>query len=393
VALKRHSALRVNQAIDRGVAYLKSLKIHPDPENSALSGATGYHALVGLTLLECGEAADSEAVLRAAERVRAIDAAPRLKNYDVTLSLLFLCRLGLDEDHDRIRLLTARLIAAQTDRGGWDYAVPPLKAEQAETVLKSLETSPLTETVLALKALDPKPPVFAWRRGAALPATTTPEASLASDNSNTQFAILALWAVRKYGLPVERSLLMAEAHFRATQNDDGSWAYRTPPAPRTHRNDSMTCAGLLALAVGRALDAERARADRGDDPGVRKGFAFLANRVRTLSDPDRPKPTEPKSSDRGKLLPSNAWGDLYFLWSLERVGVLFDVRTVGEVDWYAWGSELLVESQQADGSWADAFPGTADTCFALLFLKRVNVAQTLTAELKAQGPLLIEGSK
>src|SRR5204862_5939404 len=70
------------------------------------------------------------------------------------------------------------------------------------------------------------------------------------DNSLTQFAILALCAARKHGVPVERCLAFVEARFRNYQHADGSWGYvlRSPS-----RRDSMTCAGLLGLAVGRGL--------------------------------------------------------------------------------------------------------------------------------------------
>jgi hypothetical protein len=73
----------------------------------------------------------------------------------------------------------------------------------------------------------------------------------------------------------------------------------------------------------------------------------------------------------------------YFLWSLERVAVAFDLKTIGNKDWYGWGAEILLNNQQADGSWegeSDSF--WANTCFALLFLKRANLAGDLTAELR-----------
>ena len=65
--------------------------------------------------------------------------------------------------------------------------------------------------------------------------------------------------------------------------------------------------------------------------------------------------------------------NLYFLWSVERVAVVYDLRTIGGQDWYAWGVSVLLAHQAGDGSWKDAFPGPIDTCFALLFLKRGSV--------------------
>ena len=45
--------------------------------------------------------------------------------------------------------------------------------------------------------------------------------------------------------------------------------------------------------------------------------------------------------------------DLYFLWSLERVGVLYNLPKIEDKDWYAWGSKTLLARQQPDGNWKD----------------------------------------
>ena len=74
----------------------------------------------------------------------------------------------------------------------------------------------------------------------------------------------------------------------------------------------------------------------------------------------------------------------YFFWSLERVGVILDQDKIGGHDWYAWGSEILVANQGGDGSWHGEYPPAVDTCFALLFLKRSNVARDLTSALKGK---------
>ena len=76
------------------------------------------------------------------------------------------------------------------------------------------------------------------------------------------------------------------------------------------------------------------------------------------------------------------WDDIYFLWSMERMAVVYDFKTIAGHDWYEWGSGLLVGYQNDDGSWSNAYSGTVDTGLALLFLKRANVAQDLTAKLQ-----------
>ena len=72
--------------------------------------------------------------------------------------------------------------------------------------------------------------------------------------------------------------------------------------------------------------------------------------------------------------------------------MIYNLSTIGGKDWYAWGAPLIVDRQQADGSWSEAFPGIPDTCFALLFLKRYNVAQDLS-DLLLLNPLSGDGKK
>src|SRR5207302_10023639 len=78
--------------------------------------------------------------------------------------------------------------------------------------------------------------------------------------------------------------------------------------------------------------------------------------------------------------------DFYFLWSVERVAMLYNVQTIGDKEWYPWGAELLLDAQKADGGWTNGgFVGsspTMDTSFALLFLKRANLAKDLTGKLE-----------
>src|SRR5207249_4497808 len=84
---------------------------------------------------------------------------------------------------------------------------------------------------------------------------------------------------------------------------------------------------------------------------------------------------------KGATMPS-----LYFLWSVERVAVLYQLKTIGKKDWYGWGVELLLPRQQSDGSWStNSYHGssaTIDTCLALLFLKRANLVQDLSNNLR-----------
>ena len=66
------------------------------------------------------------------------------------------------------------------------------------------------------------------------------------DNSNTQFALLALREAAVSGVSVRRRTWeLAAAHFIDTQNPDGGWGYHVD-RPST---GSMTCAGIGSLVI------------------------------------------------------------------------------------------------------------------------------------------------
>jgi hypothetical protein len=66
--------------------------------------------------------------------------------------------------------------------------------------------------------------------------------------------------------------------------------------------------------------------------------------------------------------------------------MLYDLKTIGGKDWYRWGAQVLVHNQLADGDWGSLrYPGASppiNTCFALLFLRRSNLVQDLTNNLR-----------
>jgi hypothetical protein len=193
------------------------------------------------------------------------------------------------------------------------------------------------------------------------------------DNSNSQFAMLALWAARRHDVPVENALLLAEQRYRMSQHKEtGGWSYHYK---EDKDRPSMTCVGLLGLALGRGVTIEMQlkagysvpktpQIDEQARDGFLKGVA----------------PYLLKENAGGQVYPPG--GGLYFMWSVERVAVLYDVVKIGDQDWYLWGVDILLPSQMPNGSWqTGSYHGSnphVDTCFALLFLKRVNLVQDLT---------------
>ncbi len=418
---------QVNKAIDAAVKYLKDTQ-GPDgrwpytkerirPEVYA-GFDMGLAALPGLTLLECGVPAKDPVVQKAAKYVRE-RAAKEEKTYNIALAVLFLDRLGDPADKSLIQELALRLVAGQTGNGGWTYTCPILPPGDRELLLVGLKALPLvpddklrlelTETpekpdpnaklVLSdqppgqnddrpddtkLVLVDqPPPPKEKQKTIKELPPhlkklpvmqiapVTDDQTKQKSDNSNTQFAVLALWAARRHEVPLDRTLALVVKRFRTSQYPTGSWPYGYVYTVGVKNNkwvgkDTMACAGLLGLAVGHGLanDLKAPGALGGRDPAVEKALRALgaALRMQSLG----PIPKRP---------------NLYLLWSVERVAMLYRLNRIGAIDWYTWGTDVLLARQEKDGSWyGNGFPGSApsvDTSLALLFLRRVNLAQDM----------------
>jgi hypothetical protein len=203
---------------------------------------------------------------------------------------------------------------------------------------------------------------------------------ISGDNSNTQFAMLALWVARRHGVPMERTLSLVDHRFQSSQNEDGGWGYQYDGF-LAKTKPSMTCVGLLGLAIGHGFAQEIAAANKNkrdgnnpkqpeQDAAIQRGLKMLGQFV------DHPTG---KRVGRGPV-------DLYFLWSVERVGVLYNLKTIGNKDWYGWATEVLLANQNANGSWwtrgYHQSTTTIDTCLALLILKRTNLVQDLTENLR-----------
>ncbi len=255
---------------------------------------------------------------------------------------------------------------------------------QQNRCIKSLEPVPPEATRVAKVDDKPGKPVVIPGRLRGLPIfidlqrlvmidDLNPE--FKTDNSNTQFALLALWAAQRYDVPMDRTLRLLVRRFQVTQNANGGWDYwyflgggdnqanRGPGA-----SPQMAAVGLLGMAVGHGLAAPNRGAGirrQVQDPSIVKGFIALNQHIG--------RPT-------GRM-EGHPQTNLYFLWSLERVAVLYNIDQIDGKDWYRWGAEILVANQQPAGNWKDGkYHGASpviDTCLALLFLQRANLAKDL----------------
>jgi hypothetical protein len=207
-----------------------------------------------------------------------------------------------------------------------------------------------------------------------------------SDNSNTQFAMLALWAARRHGIPLEPTFQLLAERFERSQQDDGWWLYRSGQRGPTR---SMIGVGLLGLAIGRGLKLPTRGAIKpgADDILVLKGLTALSLVI---------------GSPTGQMKNTVPLQDYYFLWTVERVAMLFDLPSIGDKEWYRWGAEILVTNQEPGGEWFKAanigpfewqtnYGPAMNTAFALLFLKHSHPMKELTPKLPFTAKQLNQG--
>lgn len=336
----------VRRAIESGRRFLLSRQdkakggwdvhfLHPIGSAGLRDGTTG---LCTLALINAGEDIKSkpmQAALGYLRKMGAPNASSRV--YSVSLQIMALAAAEPERDAVLIDRCAAWLAEAQVtstrNKGGWSYGISNEKS---------------------------------------------------ADESNTQFALLALHEAERIGIKVKPTVWPLAAEYWLTRQlkgdvSFGSWGYQERPG-----TGSMTCAGLTSLIIasgrihggdvrvqgdnviccggGGADDAKSAEIARAIDDGLN----WLGKNM---------------SVD---LMPGSPFGAstihlLYYLYGLERVGRLTAHRFIGEVDgvkfdWYRQGAAKLIKEQAASGSWTgaggdEAYPEIS-TAFALLFLSK-----------------------
>ncbi len=346
----------VYRALDRGRDWLLSRQ---GPGGRFVAGARGpggryalgTNALALLALLQSGVPGDAPAIERGFDALRG---EALTETYSVAVLLM---------------ALDAR----------YEPASDPFVVEEVDRYGRRRDEEPCARAI--------SPADLAWmKRGVAFlvanqnAAGTWRYPSGGHDLSNTQYALLGLHAASRCGVNVPPSTWLAalnavldhqEAAGEAVEYQANEvrgryrfqWMERalargfryTPQSP--HVTGSMTTAGLAALYICQArlwrtrafTGALRARTER----GIRDAKAWMQENFSVRENP-------------GLGL---AW-HYYYLYGLERAGVIGRFRMLGPFDWYLEGAHVLLEDQAANGSWQGDL---VETCFAILFLKRAAV--------------------
>jgi len=390
------------EAIRQGVAWLKEQQgadgsfVVPSASINAPGGLEsnypfGTTALATLALLKCGAAPDDPAVVRAFEWMYA---RPLEKTYEVSVLLLAI---------EARYVPPADVLERYEERRGYRGTVERHFGREAERA----DEAKVQEIVDWLVAHQQE---HVWR----YPRAASDGA--AEDNSNTQYVVLALKGAARLGadVPIEVWEKVAD-YFVADQDPDGEavedfpvpaadgaiedwkkpsrrsggtrergaggteargmrargWGYL--PRPKGEEggihppsSGAMTASGVAALCIAKS---ELERRERSWEPrqgaveqAIRDGCAWLSRHWR----PDANPLAIPRRTAAYKY---------YYLYGVERAGVLAGTYRFGPVDWWDEGAEEILSEQTSAGFWPNGrlLSRFANTCFALLFLRRATV--------------------
>ncbi|OWK43787.1 DUF4159 domain-containing protein [Fimbriiglobus ruber] len=327
---EREQVDRVNKAISRGVQYLrasynKNTQWDQTWLNMLADMDGGVTALATLALLNSGAKPTDPEV---AEALKYLRRQPLKKTYVVALSTMAYAEARDPIDKPRVAENAKWLIqtAIRGDKGkitGWSYPFGP----------------------------GGRP-----------------------DGSNTQYALLGLYAAKQYGAENidDETWRQIRQLYVDTQvkigADSGYWRYVTS-GEMSEPRFTMTVAGVCGLIIaGMGLNESQQQLN------PLTGVAAKCGLYGTTEPVDRGMNWIGQHFSYGKGRAGES--DFYNIYGIERVGRLSGQRFLGKTDWYRDGCKILVDKQLDDGSWGSSRggggvdSGVIATSFALLFLSK-----------------------
>ena len=321
------TAEQVRKAIDRGAAYLLEQQHNDGSWPDMVGYPGGVSSLCTLALLNAGIEADNEKMQKALNHLRNLKPA---STYVASLQTMALARAEPERDRSlilrNVKWLESTQIADGPYKGAWTYS----------------------------------------------------GGGSEGDNSNSQFALLALHEAQRVGVAAnDRTWRLAKKYWEDCQNIDGSWGYKKQDQGGT---GSMTCAGITSLVVAAdRIQSNDARVSgdqieccgagtRGESDRIELAVQWLGQHF---------------SVERNPGSNSETWL-LYYLYGLERAGRLTARRFIplapragqgDRADWYREGADFLVRNQEGlSGFWTSRTGLERNphigTSFALLFLSK-----------------------
>jgi hypothetical protein len=328
---------------------------------------------------------------------------PLEATYCVALQAMILEELNRVKYQGRIKQCAQFLVDNQCGNGQWSYGTPTLFANETPSEGASRADVASTEKKAGVKEFSmgrgPKPDVKNKVK-----VEKKRDGPGSGDNSNTQYAALGMRACHDAGIIIPEAVVeKAIGWYRTSQKSSDGPAMKleikdsldkiaAPPGASgvmeavtaepqgwcygQHEHKaygSMTAGSVGGLAIWDFIkdnDGGKRKRSWRKDKDVHEGIAWLAKNFSVTYNPG------PYEHANGEENSQHQY--LYYLYALERAGMLYGTETIGSHWWYPEGAKVLVDKQGANGSWG----GVADTCFAILFLKRATAPLCPTGDYK-----------
>lgn len=325
-------AAEIDAAIRKGVAWLKEQPVRSGVPGNRIEDT---NELLLYTLLHAGVAPGEAAI---GELLKSIVDRDPDRVYNAALGAMALARLDRAGYQWKLAQQAQFLVDNQCENGQWAYGAP-------------VEWNPRVTGDWVLQKGAPYgtryPPGWhpspgkSGSSGRKIAIRQRGRVTKTGDNSNAQYAALGLRACAEGDVQIDsRCLQDALRWWESDQNKDGSWGYSRGEDDAGRA--TMSAGGIGSLVIFRWM----LHKPWADQPTIRKGMDWLEANV------------------KGRL---PKW-HIYYLYGLERAGMLYGTDLIGTRDWYDEGAEWLIDHQADNGSWRNV----PDTCFAILFLKRAT---------------------
>jgi hypothetical protein len=395
--------MKVDKAIKDGVAYLKSKNASHLNRFDHVNRKMQECELVLWTYVHAGvpESDPEFQVLLKDMLERKLEAT-----YCVSLQAMILEEMDRVKYQQRIWQCAQFLVDNQGANGQWGYGEPTIYAEDPPGVPTSapkkadVASGVGNSNAKKVKEFDPALPAGGPRVKPVVKNKLKVEKKrdgVPNDNSNTQYAALGMRACHDAGIIIPAAVIdKSIAWYRQTRKnekgvakekvfDHGDVAAPAPGAAKgmtvagtgplfaepqgwcygLHEHKaygSMTAGSSGGLAIWLYIkdnDGGKARSWK-KDADILDGICWLG---KNFSVTGNPGPYE-----HGGFAENSKHQYYYYMYALERVGMLYGTEVMMTHEWYPEGAKQLIEDQKG-GSWGD---GTRDTCFAILFLKRAT---------------------
>jgi hypothetical protein len=350
----------IEKAIRKGAEFLKAVPFSPDRAHPCAND------LILLTLIHC-EVAETNPVFQ--QYLKNCLDAPLEKTYNVALLAMCLEELDPTGYQQKLAQCAQFLVDNQASNGQWSYGRPtdlkkyPFEGKKEE---KKVATAAKAEGArdfgggLKIKKRPPN----------SILITQSRQTGASGDNSNSQYASLGLRACYDANIAIPLDVChLARRWWIESQGADEAdakvgkdavgtgpgvtpkiqgWNYTKAGGEGKGPYHAMTAGAVGAVVIYEYLLGKDWKKDNITNAGVNwLGKHFAVN------------------------------DNLYYMYALERAGMLYGTEKFGEHDWYLEGAKRIVRTQKDDGPWgsnANEEKNTVSTCFAILFLKKATRA-------------------